>query len=144
MENLVTEYQLTGYVRERSGSILPGIAPSNVYPAAAGEIKKMLSGEHDRKNAILTIHPGAGGTESQDWAEMLLRMYLRWIERRELHARVEAIAARKGCTKAQLALASLYESKQPQDARTLYQQVQKENPDSAAAQIATARLADLK
>jgi peptide chain release factor 2 len=48
----------------------------------AGEIKKMLGGEHDRKNAIVTIHPGAGGTESQDWAEMLLRMYLRWIERR--------------------------------------------------------------
>jgi peptide chain release factor 2 len=42
----------------------------------------MLGGEHDRKNAIVTIHPGAGGTESQDWAEMLLRMYLRWIERR--------------------------------------------------------------
>jgi peptide chain release factor 2 len=48
----------------------------------AGEIKKMLGGEHDRKNAIMTIHPGAGGTESQDWAEMLLRMYLRWFERR--------------------------------------------------------------
>ncbi len=48
----------------------------------AGEIKKMLGGEHDRKNAIVTIHPGAGGTESQDWAEMLLRMYLRWSERR--------------------------------------------------------------
>ncbi len=47
----------------------------------AGETKKMLGGEHDRKNAIVTIHPGAGGTESQDWAEMLLRMYLRWIER---------------------------------------------------------------
>ena len=48
----------------------------------AGEVKKMLGGEHDRKNAIMTIHPGAGGTESQDWAEMLLRMYMRWMERR--------------------------------------------------------------
>ena len=48
----------------------------------SGETKKMLGGEHDRKNAIITIHPGAGGTESQDWAEMLLRMYVRWSERR--------------------------------------------------------------
>jgi peptide chain release factor 2 len=48
----------------------------------AGETKKMLGGEHDRKNAIITIHPGAGGTESQDWAEMLLRMYIRWSERK--------------------------------------------------------------
>ena len=42
----------------------------------------VLGGEHDRTNAIVTIHPGAGGTESQDWAEMLLRMYLKWSERR--------------------------------------------------------------
>lgn len=42
----------------------------------------ILSGEHDRKTAILSIHPGAGGTESQDWAQMLLRMYTRWAERR--------------------------------------------------------------
>jgi peptide chain release factor 2 len=48
----------------------------------AAEIKKMLGGEHDRANAIVTIHPGAGGVESQDWAEMLLRMYLKWAERR--------------------------------------------------------------
>jgi peptide chain release factor 2 len=54
----------------------------------AGETKKMLGGEHDRKNAIVTIHPGAGGTESQDWAEMLLRMYMRWIERREFKREV--------------------------------------------------------
>jgi len=48
----------------------------------------MLSGEHDRSNAIITIHPGAGGTESQDWAEMLFRMYNRWSERRGLRREV--------------------------------------------------------
>jgi peptide chain release factor 2 len=48
----------------------------------AAELQKMLGGEHDRANAILSINAGAGGTESQDWAEMLLRMYLRWCERR--------------------------------------------------------------
>ena len=45
------------------------------------ETETLLSGESDRLSAIVTIHPGAGGTESQDWAEMLLRMYLRWAER---------------------------------------------------------------
>ncbi len=46
------------------------------------EIEVLLSGDSDATNAILSIHPGAGGTESQDWAEMLLRMYKRWAERR--------------------------------------------------------------
>jgi peptide chain release factor 2 len=46
------------------------------------EFRKMLSGEDDERNALLTIHAGAGGTEAQDWADMLLRMYLRWCERR--------------------------------------------------------------
>ncbi len=46
------------------------------------ELSTMLSKEFDRFNTYLTIHPGAGGTESQDWAEMLLRMYVRWAERR--------------------------------------------------------------
>ena len=46
------------------------------------EVQMMLSGEHDGNNAIVSIHPGAGGTESQDWASMLYRMYLRWAERR--------------------------------------------------------------
>ena len=45
------------------------------------ETQMLLSGENDQRDAIMTIHPGAGGTESQDWAEMLLRMYLRWAER---------------------------------------------------------------
>ena len=66
----------------------------NVEPELQAEIKKLsgdldrlettslLSGENDRLNAIVTVHPGAGGTESQDWAEMLLRMYKRWAERR--------------------------------------------------------------
>jgi peptide chain release factor 2 len=48
----------------------------------ATEVEMMLGGPHDHGNAILTIHPGAGGTEAQDWAEMLYRMYLRWVERR--------------------------------------------------------------
>jgi peptide chain release factor 2 len=48
---------------------------------AALEFKNMLSGEDDNRNAIMTIHSGAGGTESQDWAQMLLRMYTRWSER---------------------------------------------------------------
>ncbi len=47
------------------------------------ELQAMLNDEDDARNAILNIHPGAGGTESQDWASMLYRMYTRWIERRE-------------------------------------------------------------
>ena len=50
------------------------------------ETAMLLSGENDARSAIVTIHPGAGGTESQDWAEMLLRMYLRWIERNGFQA----------------------------------------------------------
>ena len=46
------------------------------------ELRQLLGGTDDRRDAIITLHPGAGGTESQDWAEMLLRMYLRWGDRR--------------------------------------------------------------
>jgi len=52
------------------------------------ELKVMLAGAHDGKPAVLSIHPGAGGTESQDWAQMLMRMYLRWCERKGFKAEV--------------------------------------------------------
>jgi peptide chain release factor 2 len=57
---------------------------AKIYQALGDlEFRNMLSGDDDRRNAILTIHSGAGGTESQDWAEMLLRMYLRWCEKKK-------------------------------------------------------------
>jgi peptide chain release factor 2 len=52
------------------------------------EFRLMLSGPHDRGNAILAIHAGAGGTDSQDWASMLLRMFLRWAEQRDYKTEV--------------------------------------------------------
>ena len=55
------------------------------------ESKTMLSGETDPLNAIVTVHPGAGGTESQDWAEMLMRMYLRWAERQGFKTEINEI-----------------------------------------------------
>ena len=52
------------------------------------ETQMLLSGENEERSAIITIHPGAGGTESQDWAEMLLRLYLRWAERNSYKATI--------------------------------------------------------
>jgi peptide chain release factor 2 len=60
------------------------------------ETASLLNGENDAKNAILSIHPGAGGTESCDWAEMLLRMYLRWIEQRGYNHEIVDILAGDG------------------------------------------------
>ncbi|QSZ40883.1 peptide chain release factor 2 [Sulfurimonas aquatica] len=67
---------------EESLNLLYGDAPKLEEQIRDMEIEVLLSGESDANNAILSIHPGAGGTESQDWAEMLLRMYKRWAERR--------------------------------------------------------------
>jgi len=63
------------------------IAAADTFISAL-ETKTLLGRENDRLNAILTIKPGAGGTESQDWAEMLLRMYLRWAENKGFRATV--------------------------------------------------------
>ena len=61
------------------------IAAADAYVSGL-ETKTLLAGDNDRLNAIVTIKPGAGGTESQDWAEMLLRMYMRWSEQKNFRA----------------------------------------------------------
>ena len=60
------------------------------------ELAVKMSSPDDSKNAWLSIHPGAGGTESQDWAEMLLRMYMRFMEGRGWKARAHRLAGRRG------------------------------------------------
>jgi peptide chain release factor 2 len=67
---------------EDVGKDLPPALDTLEKTVESAEFQKMLGGEHDRANAILTINAGAGGTDSQDWAEMLMRMYLRWCDRR--------------------------------------------------------------
>ena len=56
------------------------------------EEARLFSGEYDAGDAVVTVHAGAGGTDSQDWAEMLLRMYLRWAERRGLRAELKEVS----------------------------------------------------
>ncbi|HEY1744546.1 MAG TPA: peptide chain release factor 2 [Granulicella sp.] len=71
-------------MREGEASVEPDLKreiDSLIVFSEALESRTMLSEENDTLNAIVTVHPGAGGTESQDWAEMLMRMYLRWAER---------------------------------------------------------------
>jgi peptide chain release factor 2 len=58
---------------------------------AALELQSLFSGEHDERDALCEVHSGAGGTDSQDWAEMLLRMYLRWAERRGFSVEIDEI-----------------------------------------------------
>jgi len=80
-EDLGVLFEWAGAGEEVSADLERGLDELQTEVDAA-ETKKMLGGPYDRANAIITIHPGAGGTESQDWAEMLLKMYLKWMERR--------------------------------------------------------------
>lgn len=77
MSELISEEGGETMFRELEHEI--GIMQTDV---ARAEIAALLSDEHDNSNAIVSIHPGAGGTEAQDWAEMLMRMYLRWADSR--------------------------------------------------------------
>ena len=74
-----------GILEEDSGDLFLNDLQKEIKDLKEGleliEIQNLLSGEMDKNNAIITIHPGAGGTESQDWAQMLMRMYLKWAER---------------------------------------------------------------
>ncbi len=56
------------------------------------ELRTLFSGEHDERDAVAEIHAGAGGTDAQDWAEMMLRMYLRWAERRGFEVEVDEVS----------------------------------------------------
>ena len=69
---------------EATGAEAAGVLAEVESSLEEAEVRTLLSGEHDESNAIVTVHAGAGGTESCDWAEMLLRLYLRWAERRGL------------------------------------------------------------
>ena len=80
-DDLAVLFEWAEQGEEVGGDLDTGLAELQQEVEGA-EVRKMLGGEHDQCNAIVSIHPGAGGTESQDWAEMLLRMYLRWAERR--------------------------------------------------------------
>ncbi|WP_373314407.1 peptide chain release factor 2 [Xylanibacillus composti] len=71
---------LEAEIREAADELMAGLK--------AFELQLMLNGPYDKNNAILELHPGAGGTESQDWAEMLLRMYRRWAEQHEYKVEV--------------------------------------------------------
>ena len=73
---------------EASFSELQPLLERLEHDLSQAETEMLLGGDNDRRNAICTIHPGAGGTESQDWAEMLLRMYLKWAEQRGFKAEV--------------------------------------------------------
>ncbi len=75
---------------------LTELANALVAEVADLEIASFLSGPHDKSNALLTVKAGAGGTESNDWADMLFRMYMRWAERRGYKVEVEEVSEGEG------------------------------------------------
>ena len=78
-EDIEAYFELGREGEDVEAELAPAIQELTAF-AESIEAKTMLSSETDPLNAIVTVHPGAGGTESQDWAEMLMRMYLRWAE----------------------------------------------------------------
>lgn len=82
LDDLLILYELSD--EEGAGEVLKELEKESeklLQQVKSLELRGIMKAEEDQKNAILTIHPGAGGTESQDWAEMLMRMYLRWADK---------------------------------------------------------------
>jgi peptide chain release factor 2 len=93
LERELSEIEILGELAEEEGdeaTAAEALARTATLGKAADEAEfhRMLSGSNDPNNAIVSVNAGAGGTEAQDWAEMLLRMYLRWAERRGFKAEV--------------------------------------------------------
>jgi len=89
-EDIDAYFELGREGEDVEGELAPAIEELAKF-AEDLEAKTMLSGEADPLNAIVTVHPGAGGTESQDWAEMLMRMYLRWAEQQGFKTEINDI-----------------------------------------------------
>ena len=89
MEDAQVLIELGGEVEDQETlTEVRGMLPDLEKKISRMEFARMLSGEHDASNAIVSINAGAGGTEAQDWAEILLRMYLRWCERKGFKAEI--------------------------------------------------------
>jgi peptide chain release factor 2 len=93
LDRELSEIEILGELAEEEGdeaTLAEALAKAAALEEAVkeAEFHRMLSGQDDPNNAIVTINAGAGGTEAQDWAQMLLRMYLRWAERRGFKAEV--------------------------------------------------------
>ncbi|HTJ75209.1 MAG TPA: peptide chain release factor 2 [Acidimicrobiales bacterium] len=94
LSDVETLYELAREESDDSveGEVLAGVA-SLTREFDALELRSLYSGEHDELDAVCEVHSGAGGTDAQDWAEMLLRMYLRWAERRGFSVELEEVTA---------------------------------------------------
>jgi peptide chain release factor 2 len=89
--HLMAEEEGGGELAELEGE-LTDIAATVAKALDVLELRSLFSGEHDERDAVAEIHAGAGGTDAQDWAEMMLRMYLRWAERRGFEVEVDEVS----------------------------------------------------
>ena len=95
LDELVTEADADGAPEEGLAKELEEAIDSLETRVARLELQSLLSGEYDDRDAVAEVHAGAGGTDAQDWAEMLLRMYTRWAERRGFSIEIDEVTEGK-------------------------------------------------